>query len=125
MSQNTCLIKENKICMQKNVVYKLTCKTCDQFFIGSTIRKFHKRYHEHLNRKNQPINNHLLFCSTKDNSTNSKVPFTIKFLTHDNDILNLKIREAFHIRQNKPSLNTKKEMEDLINFIDNLTSTNQ
>lgn len=116
--KTTCTIKQKNICLQKNVVYQLTCKTCNQVYIGSTIRKFHERYHEHLTRTHQPINNHLLICSTNNNNTSNKLPFTFKFLTHDNDILNLRIREAFHIRRQNPSLNTKKEMEELTNFID-------
>ena len=35
----SCPLKDNKLCFQKNVVYKVTCRKCQQFYIGSTIRQ--------------------------------------------------------------------------------------
>ena len=110
--KNTCIIKQDQICLKKNIVYKLECKICKEIYIGSTIRSFHERFHEHLKTTGKPINNHLHFC----NNTNS-IPFNISFLAKDHDALNLRMREAYYINKFNPKLNSKNEMENLMNFI--------
>jgi len=102
-NKTTCTIKNSKICLKKNIVYCLTCKQCNNKYIGSTIRPFHDRLNEHLKTPSKPIYNHLLFCS----NTNT-TPFNIDFLASDQDTLSLRFHEAFHINRLKPSLNTKK-----------------
>ena len=43
--KENCKIKNNQLCLQKNVVYKITCNRCTKNYVGSTYRHLHVRFH--------------------------------------------------------------------------------
>ena len=49
------LITENKDCEVKNVAYKVTCKICNNIYIGETCRRAHERLGEHLRYAKFPL----------------------------------------------------------------------
>ena len=46
-------------------VYQITCKNCNQHYIGSTTRFIHDRVKEHLKSDNSPVNKHISRCQNK------------------------------------------------------------
>ena len=46
-----CRMSETKLCFRRNCVYKILCERCHNFYIGSTVRYLHARFHEHLTRE--------------------------------------------------------------------------
>ena len=93
------------------IVYSLRCYTCSKQYIGSSIRKLHTRYGEHVDRQDGIINSHKRYCQFPNFIPN------IMERIHGDDEQSLRIREALQIRNNKPTLNTKEELSKLLDFI--------
>ena len=92
-------------------VYSLHCFTCNKKYIGSTIRPFHTRFNEHHNRKDGIISNHWKQCPHPN-----FIPEFNELIRRDNEI-EVRIREALTIRENRPELNGKEEIVELLNTI--------
>jgi hypothetical protein len=105
VKESTCSLPRCKLksdaCHKCRVVYQLTCSGCQATYIGSTMREMHVRYNEHLSKINGAIWTHLNTC---------KKPFSCGILTHANSELSLRIRESFHIKQLRPTLNRRDEL---------------
>ena len=60
-------------CKSKNVIYKITCKECSQFYIGQTGQTLHGRVTGHKSKlryatnRNQRVYIHLHMCAVKHN----------------------------------------------------------
>ena len=104
-----CPINNKKKCHLRNVVYRLTCNLCQKTYIGSTIRLLHTRIKEHHNSNQSSVFKHLHDCR---NTT-----FDIDIIGRESDEANLRLREAILIRQHKPQINSKHELEQFQDFL--------
>ena len=87
------------------LVYKFTCASCSSCYIGKTCHHFKTRIEEHIKKKDKSdIFKHLHSTVTCFDSYNS-LRFKITGKTNSN--FDLKIKEALHINQRKPNLNTQ------------------
>ena len=102
-----CQVKNKSICSIKHCVYEIRC-SCGNNYIGSTIRSLHIRYKEHLNDTNSPIFRHI--------EMNDKHKTDIHILTKEKNTNKLRIKEAYLIRQIKPTLNTQEEIANSLIF---------
>jgi predicted GIY-YIG superfamily endonuclease len=78
---------------KSNVIYKINCKNCKDFYIGLTTRRLHKRLHEHKKRKISAIYRH---ASETGHSLNFENP---EIIASDNIKLRLQIKETLQINQ--------------------------
>ena len=60
-----CPISDTRLCLLRDAVYQITCKNCNQHYIGSTTRFIHDRVREHLNNENSSVKKHLSKCQNK------------------------------------------------------------
>ena len=54
VSRLSCLSKLKStvsVLNRSNVIYKINCVECPEFYIGLTTRRLHKRLHEHKTRE--------------------------------------------------------------------------
>ena len=108
----TCKFKTTGLCFTNHVVYQVTCNTCHLSYIGSTIRLLHTRLGEHLRDNNSSIFKHIQNCVDETiDGLNGKL--NVKILAFENDAVNLRIKEAFLIRQRFPRLNSREEMRTM------------
>jgi hypothetical protein len=103
-----CPISLTCLCHQKNVVYEVKCFKCSRIYIGSTIREFHSRVIEHTNSHNSSIYKHFSTCLHQQSIARSFKDARIRFLAHDSDAINLRIKEALLIRQYQAAINSSK-----------------
>ena len=102
-SLQNCRITDKSICYRKNVVYKLTCDSCKNFYIGSTTRTLHIRCREHSTNSTSSMYKLLQNCQT--------TLFSTTIWTQDSDEANLRLREALLINKLNPKINGKSELE--------------
>lgn len=116
-----CPIKDDNICLRHHVVYKILCRHCEKFYIGSTIRAFHHRFIEHTRNKESSVYKHVQQCTNIINNNNNRNNidnmFTAQIIGSDHDEANLRLREAILISNLKPQLNSKMEMESFREFL--------
>ncbi len=98
---------KSKSCLEKNIVYQLTCTKCGEIYIGETQRFLHTRLKEHLRSvhyldQKTAMGEHY---KKKHPSTTSDEPFTYKVLDHAKDFTDRKLKESFWIQNLKPTLN--------------------
>ena len=89
--------------MKSGVVYQLTCPRCSASYVGQTGRHMQTRLKEHLQRAG-PMKSHLAQC----NATITSEHVDILHATSRGEGFLLTL-EALHIRERKPSINTKDE----------------
>ena len=91
--------KINVCCNSSNLIYCLTCNTCEKQYVGMTKRKLRQRLYEHLRNirqgnVNDPIGRH--FSKVPHNQDPSKVKVhVLSFITHPPDsrtALNMRLR---------------------------------
>ena len=89
--------------LRSRVVYKFACAGCNACYVGETTRHFSTRVHEHLvSDMASHIFKHL------ENSEHCHDLCSVDcfhILDHASTTFQLTIKEAFHIRREKPSLN--------------------
>jgi len=89
--------------LRSRVVYKFACAGCNACYVGETTRHFSKRVHEHLvGDRASHIFKHL------GNSEICRALWSVdcfRVLDHAPTRFQLKIKEAFHIQREQPSLN--------------------
>ena len=54
-----CVCSNRRLCNRKNVVYKVWCKLCNQFYIGETGRTLRTRVKEHLTQASSNVYRHF------------------------------------------------------------------
>jgi hypothetical protein len=106
-------MKNTGLCLRYNVVYKLTCGTCNAFYISSTSRELHTRVKEHNTRSQSMIYQHRLSCHGV---------WATAVLAQAKDLVDLRLREAVLIRKFTPPLNNRDEISDSIMFGDRAIS---
>ena len=98
----------NKDCMAKSIVYKLTCEACGSKYIGSTFRTLHQRVKEHLAKVDGSVRSHQQSCGA---------PFAVKVMARETDRVALRFTEAFIIDEEKATINSRSEREELYNLV--------
>jgi len=96
-----CSLKNEKLCVQSNVVYQLQCPICNAKYIGSTLREFHIRYNEHIKNSKSAINQHMKICRAQP---------TASIIARDHRRIYLRYLEAMNIKKLKPELNKREEI---------------
>ena len=89
--------------MKSGVVYNLTCPRCSACYVGQTSRHMQTRLKEHIQRDG-PMKTHLSQCDTI--LAEADVDILQSTSRGESFLLTL---EALHIRERKPSINTKDE----------------
>lgn len=95
------------LCFRKMLVYGMKCNKCNADYIGSTKRHLHTRIKEHLTRDDSAIKRHAGQCMNSNN-------WSINIITTARDLIDLRIKEAYWIKQRNPKLNGKLELIDLL-----------
>ena len=81
--------------MRSNVVYKLNCKDCSEFYIGMTCRRLEQRIGEHSTSVSSAVLQHMT-------SLGHDVAFNDpQILAHDNNWFRLGIKETLNIHSYK------------------------
>ena len=74
-----------------NVVYKISCSDCNEFYVGMTTRILKNRITEHSKDANSALFRHSI-------ESDHSIDFdNVQVLDHDNNRINLLIREALFI----------------------------
>ena len=103
-----CQTKKFNICYSSHIVYKVTCSHCNASYIGYTTRFLHTRIHEHFTIKHTSIYKHFLTCPHT---------YTISILAHEYDTVKLRILEGIYIQKQRPSINSRNELNNEENII--------
>jgi hypothetical protein len=115
------IITINKDCSVKNIVYKIDCLICIQFYLGETERTAHDRLGEHLRYAkypNTPSNKKealAIHYATEHPGCEPNLKFSV--LTIEPNTVRRKIFEALVISSMKPSLNLKEELKTVQRFL--------
>ena len=99
-SKETFTIKSPVTCTTRNVVYKISCRKCNFFYIGETSRRFCDRFLEHRGYVLQkdltkPVGEHF---NTLRHSADDIIPTIIEQVLPDDNHLRLR-RETFWINK--------------------------
>jgi hypothetical protein len=94
--------KLNKLCKLKtklpnlmcsHVVYKVSCRDCEEFYIGKTIRRLQTRLQEHQKDINSALKQHSMLMDHNINFNNTEI------LAKDNSDFRLSIKETLKIQE--------------------------
>ncbi|KAL9952415.1 hypothetical protein ACROYT_G039665, partial [Oculina patagonica] len=81
------------------VVYHITCNDCGEHYIGETARTLEKRLGEHQKQATSAIQEH-------QSQANHQIDWDgVKILDKESIDVKRKIKEAIHIRRQRPTLN--------------------
>ena len=78
---------------RSNVIYKINCVECPEFYIGLTTRRLHKRLHEHKTREYCSVYRHSFVTDHKMDFDNPEI------LGSDIQKIRLQIKETLNIKQ--------------------------
>ena len=105
-------------CNTKNVVYKISCTTCEanqrnECYVGECTRPVRYRYNEHLSdarrrKLDTPLGEHILHFHPDITADHINNMFHIEILDRGRDCAEIKIIESIQIRNLRPSLNSMK-----------------
>ena len=106
-------LPENNYCYERFVVYKITCKHCNNFYIGETCRPFHQRFNEHrrsLQSRDQKsaLSDHVIEAHS-DLADVTPDDFLFTYLAKFRTPVETRISEARFIDLLQPSLNRRIE----------------
>ena len=106
-------------CTATGVVYKIICKYCNQVYIGETSRSLHERLMEHTRYASSPTNypEEALSIHYTTYHINCKPDLSFSILERVRSTVLRKIREAFHIVNQKPEMNLKEECTSLERYL--------
>ena len=99
-------------CTDRYVVYKYTCKICNQIYIGKTARPFKTRHQEHARSiKNKSKVSALSEHAQKHDEIDRNINlFNISFLKKENNSRDTTVAECKYIENLKPQINRKQEL---------------
>ena len=97
----------NEMCHIKKCVYQLKCTKCNEIYLGSTVRTLHIRVKEHLKDERSSVFEHSMKC---------KNDFEARAIAKARDNTSLRFKEALFIQQKKPSINAKRECDELLSL---------
>ena len=114
-----CPLITNGTCAQRNLIYRVDCKLCQDFYEGETYRPCHDRFSEHIRAANNPrsypnnsIGKHYAECHV---NCVSNLSFTI--LDRQSSTARRKISEAIMISRHEPKLNAREELVETMKFM--------
>lgn len=92
------------------VVYKFSCSSCSEEYVGCTCRQLQCRISEHLGRsaRTKMLLNKPPYSAVREHAYNLNHPFSIdnfKIIGRSNNASSLKTLESLYISKIKPSLN--------------------
>ena len=96
VSRLSCLSKLKStvsVLNRSNVIYKINCVECPEFYIGLTTRRLHKRLHEHKTREYCSVYRHSFVTDHKMDFDNPEI------LGSDIQKIRLQIKETLNIKQ--------------------------
>ena len=114
-------INQNGMNNPQGVVYKVSCKDCDKYYIGQTGRLLAVRLNEHkANARNKTVN--MSGLSQHIVQYNHEVGWDeVKILCKENDFRKRKFQEAIAIRNDiNRVMNKKEEVKVISNIWENL-----
>ena len=94
-------IKEKRL--KSLVVYKITCETCNQSYIGKTERILEHRIKEH----NNPNKDSAIQTHKKENPTHRINAENVEIIDRADNNFKLMVKEMLQINKLKPQLNTQ------------------
>jgi hypothetical protein len=103
-----CSIKGSKLCYIKKCVYQLRCTSCWQTYIGSTLRCLHERVREHRQQERSSVFQHQRRCGAT---------LKAEVIARARDNTSLRFQEALLIRERKPAMNAKREVDELLSLV--------
>ena len=99
-------------CKDRFVVYKYTCKRCNEFYVGKTVRKFSVRHNEHRRAINNKSISSALYehLKMKHNDTGDIGDFEVCLIAKLSNTRDTTFSESKAITQLQPSINRKHEL---------------
>ena len=89
--------------LRSNIVYRISCKTCNAFYIGKTNRCLGIRLDEHKKSKESSVHLH------QEQSGHEIDWDSIRIIDKADKELKLLLKEMLHINKQKPNLNVQKK----------------
>ena len=115
------IVTKNKDCSVKNIVYRIECNICKQFYIGETMRTAHERLTEHLRYAKFPTTTSNLdkawAIHYKSEHPGITPDLSFDILLIEPQTVRRKIFEAMYINDFKPTLNLKDELKTVHRFL--------
>ena len=94
--------------LRSKVVYKITCKTCNEFYIGETTRCLCRRVHEHKECAESSTYHSSVYKHQME--TGHIIDFDgLEILDSASNVHKLRLKEMLHIIKLKPKLNVQKK----------------
>ena len=117
-----CPIIVNGTCNKRGAVYELVCRLCttgDMKYQGEADRPVHFRIQEHLRVASNPLSypNNAIGQYYSKYHHNCKLSLEVSILDILQHTTKRKLSEAIHIHKNKPNLNDKSELENIVKYI--------
>ena len=120
---HTCASGFSGDCTQKNVVYRLNCKLCQErseesTYIGETKRPVRLRFNEHIRDARNASEGTTIGDHFKERHSAQDIPSTplqIQILHRSRDHPDRKITESLLIQRNRPGLNSNLSMGNFVN----------
>ena len=109
--------------MSKDCIYHILCtkQDCKDDYGGETGRPLTQRFDEHYRSAANPTaKSYKDFPLAKhyaDKHPNEKPSLKLEIIDRGNSLINRKIKEAKFIKQKKPTLNDKSELQQLQQFL--------
>jgi predicted GIY-YIG superfamily endonuclease len=106
-------ILENKTCQSNHVVYKITCKICDKFYIGMTNNTMCRRFRQHIAQWKKLDEKNAIaahFLEKHKNIVPSSINTNLEIIKRQNSNIITAINESKLIKKLKPDLNRKFEI---------------
>jgi len=109
-TKRNCRLNEPTMCHRKRVVYCLTCSVCQNKYVGSTKQPMHNRFEQHHTSSSSAVFSHI-------KSHGNTCAFSCKILASAHSIKELLFKEALLIREHKPKINRRNELDDVLGFL--------
>ena len=100
-----CPISSTKLFLLRNAVYQITCNNCN----NTTSGELHSLS---TNNDNSSVKKHISKCQNKVHKG-----IEIKTIVLENDPANLRLFEAFYMRNYKPALNSREECSEVADLL--------
>ena len=118
-NRKICPLITNGTCAQRNLIYRVDCKLCQEFYEDETYRPCHDRFSEHIRAANNPRsypNNSIgKYFAEYHVKCVSNLPSTI--LDRQSSTARRKISVAIMISRHKPKLNARQELVETMKFM--------
>ena len=108
-------------CSITGPVYQITCRHCEQIYVGESSRSLHDRLGEHLrfarNPNNTSYRDEAMAVHYRQNHPDTEPDLVFDLLKTESKTILRKIYEAMFIFNLKPTINDKEECKVLERFL--------